>query len=304
MNNLLVLVLFSLLVLTALALDLGFFQRSAHTPTRREAMTWYAAWLALTVLFNLGVWAWQGPESAVEFLAGYILELSLSADNVLVFAVIFATMAVPVRYQHRVLFWGIVGALVMRAMIIFAGVELVSRFHGILYVFGAFLVVTGARLFWQRETQPRLESDRVLRLVRRVIPLAQNLEGAAFFVRDGGRVMATPLFVALVMIETTDVLFALDSIPAVFAVTQDPFIIYTSNIFAILGLRALYFLLARAISRFRFLRAGLALVLMFVGAKMLLARIFRLPAFLALAIICTILALAIVASLRPEKKSG
>ena len=229
MNNLLALVLFSLFVLTALTLDLGLFQRSDHTPALAR-MAWYAAWLLLAVLFNLGVWAWQGPESALEFLAGYTLELSLSADNVLVFAVIFATTAVPVRYQHRVLFWGIVGALVMRVMFIFVGVELVSRFHGILYVFGGFLVVTGARVFWQRESQLRLERYRVLRLVRRVIPLAQNLEGAAFFVRGAGRVMATPLFLALVMIEATDVLFAVDSIPAVFAVTQNPFIIHFQHI--------------------------------------------------------------------------
>ncbi len=304
MSSFLPLVLFSLFVLGMLALDLGVFQRRAHSPSLREAMTWYAAWLALALLFNLGVWVWQGPEPAVEFLTGYLLELSLSADNVLVFAVIFASMAVPVRYQHRVLFLGILGALVMRAVFIFAGVELVSRFHWILYLFGAFLIVTGARLFWQKESHFQLERNRVLRLVRRVVPLAPDAEGAALFVRRNGRLLATPLFLALVMIEASDVLFAVDSIPAVFAVTQDPFIIYTSNIFAILGLRALYFLLAGAISRFRYLRAGLAVVLVFVGVKMVIVHFVRIPSVLALAFICVVLSIAMVMSLRAESKSS
>jgi len=302
MNNLLALVLFSLFVLAILALDLGLFQRWAHTPSPSEAMTWYAAWLGLAVLFNLGVWAWRGADAALQFLAGYLLELSLSADNVLVFALIFEAMAVPICYQHRVLFWGILGALVARAIFIFAGVELVSRFHWILYVFGVFLLVTGVRSFWQKQIRVALDRYRALSLVRRVIPLSPKPEGAAFFTRRGGRVLATPLFLALLMVETIDVLFAADSIPAVFSVTQDPFILYTSNIFAILGLRALYFLLAGAIARFRHLRVGLALVLTFLGVKMLLAGIMRLPAFLVPAVTCTILVVALVGSGRFGRK--
>jgi len=304
MNNLLAPVLFGLLVLAMLALDLGLFQRRAHTPSRREATTWYAAWVGLAVLFNLGVWAWQGSETAVQFLAGYIVEVSLSADNLFVFALIFTTMAIPDRYQHRVLFWGIVGALAMRAIFIFIGVELVGRFHWILYLFGAFLLVAGARLLRQKEVQLQVERHRVLRFVRRLIPLDPDAKGAALFVRTDGRLRATPLFLALILIETTDVLFALDSIPAVFAVTQDPFVIYTSNIFAILGLRALYFLLAGAIARFRYLRPGLAVVLMFLGIKMAVSHFLRIPVFLSLALICGVLVIAITASIRAERKSG
>jgi len=293
-------ILVSLIVLGMVSLDLGVFQRRAHIPTRREALAWYGAWLGLALLFNLGVWAWRGPKAAWQFSAGYLLELSLSADNLVVFALIFAAVAVPVRYQHRVLFWGILGALVTRAAFILTGVELVSLSRWILSLFGMFLVITGARLFWQR-TQLESRRRRLLAGIRRILPVDPDDHGDAFFLRRSGRVLATPLFLALLMIEVTDVLFALDSVPAVFAVTQDPFIIYTSNIAAVLGLRALYFVLVEGMRRVRYLRTGLAVILVFLGSKLIIAPVVELPILLAPAAIGAILLTAVVASLLAEK---
>jgi tellurite resistance protein TerC len=294
------LIVASLVVLALLSLDLGVFQRRAHSPSRREALGWYAAWLGLALLFNLGVWAWRGPEPAWQFFAGYLLELSLSADNLVVFALIFAAVAVPLRYQHRVLFWGILGALLTRAAFILTGVELLSVSHWILSLFGIFLVITGAKLFRQR-THLEVGRQRLLAGIRRILPVDPNGHGVAFFVRRSGRVWATPLFLALLMIEVTDVLFALDSVPAVFAVTRDPFIIYTSNVAAVLGLRALYFVLVGGMRRVRYLRTGLAVVLVFLGTKLLIAPVIELPILLAPAAIGVILLLAVVASLLTEK---
>jgi len=302
MSNATALSVFTLFILAMLALDLGVFQRKAHAPSFREAGAWYAFWVSLSLAFNLGVYIWRGTQPALEFLTGYILEASLSMDNVFVFAVIFSYMGVPAQYQHRVLFWGILGALIMRAAFIAAGVALISRFEWVLYVFGIFLVVTGVKLFLQKHEEIHPERSPVLRLARRIFPVTETYEGAAFFVRRAGRVFATPLFPILIMVETTDVIFATDSIPAIFAVTRDPFIVYTSNVFAILGLRTLYFLLAGAVNRFRYLRPGLSLVLIFVGAKMLASHFIKVPIWLSLLVISAILAAAIVASLRSDRK--
>lgn len=303
MSNFYALLLFNLFVLAMLALDLGVFHRRAHAISLREATVWSAVWIGLSLAFNVGLYFWRGPEPALEFLTGYILEKSLSMDNVFVFAVIFTYMAVPAADQHKVLFWGVLGALIMRAAFIIAGVALISRFEWILYVFGVFLVVTGVRLFRQTHEEIHPERNPILRLARRVLPVTEGYEGAAFFVRRAGRLLATPLFLVLLMVETTDVLFATDSIPAVFAVTRDPFIVYTSNIFAILGLRALYFVLAGAITKFRYLRPGLSLILIFVGVKMLAVHYYKLPVGISLAVICSILAVSIGASLREQRKA-
>jgi tellurite resistance protein TerC len=300
MSEILALALFTLFVLLMLALDLGVFQRQPHRLSFREAIGWYAFWVALAVAFNLGIYFWRGAQPALEFLTGYILEVSLSMDNVFVFAVIFALLGVRGEFQHRVLFWGIVGALVMRAGFIAAGVALVARFHWILYLFGAFLVLTGVRLFRQKHEAFNPERSPVMRLARRVFPITAEYEGAKFFVVREGRRLATPLLLVLLLVETTDVLFAVDSIPAVFSITLDPFIVYTSNIFAILGLRALYFVLAGAMRRFRYLRPGLSLVLIFVGMKMLAAEFYKIPTLLSLGIISSILLAATLASLRSE----
>jgi tellurite resistance protein TerC len=303
MSDLPALALFTLLVLGLLALDLGLFQRRPRVLSFREACGWYAFWVALSIAFNIGIYFWRGSQPALEFLTGYILEVSLSMDNVFVFAVIFAFMAVHAPFQHRVLFWGIVGALVTRGAFIAAGVALIARFEWILYVFGAFLLITGARLLRGRQVAAHPEHNPVVRLARRILPVTSGYEGASFFVRREGRWLATPLLLVLLLVETTDVLFAVDSIPAIFAVTLDPFIVYTSNVCAILGLRALYFVLAGAVRRFRYLRPGLAVVLVFVGIKMLVVRLYKIPIEVSLAAICLILLVAVIASLRAEQKS-
>lgn len=292
--------LFTVLVLGMLALDLGVFHRRAHVVSMREAALWSAVWIALSLAFGLFIYTWHGPQPALEFLAGYILEKSLSMDNIFLFAVIFSTAAVPPRCQHKVLYWGILGAILMRGAFIAAGAALISRFHWILYLFGAFLIFTGIRMLRRESQGIHPERNPVLRAARKLFAVTEDYEGAAFFVRRQGRWMATPLLLVLVMIETLDVLFAVDSIPAVFAVTSDPFIVFTSNILAILGLRALYFVLAGAMIRFRFLRAGLSMVLLFVGAKMLVAHFYRIPILVSLAVICGILGVAVLASLRKK----
>jgi len=304
MADLPALVVFTLVVLVLLAFDLGVFQRRPHAISFREAASWYAFWVALSIAFNVGVYFWRGPQPALEFLTGYVLEVSLSMDNVFVFAVIFSLMGVRAEFQHRVLFWGIVGALVMRGAFIFAGVALVAKFQWILYLFGVFLVLTGAKLLRETPSEFHPERNPVLRAARRLFPVTSDYEGAAFFVIQNGRRMATPLLLVLLLVESTDVLFATDSIPAIFAVTLDPFVIFTSNVFAILGLRSLYFILSSGIRRFRYLRPGLALVLMFVGVKMLIAHLYKIPMVLSLGIICCILLSAIAASLRAEREGA
>lgn len=289
---------FNLFVLAMLAVDLFVFHREAHEVRPKEAAAWSVVWVALAVLFGAGVYTFMGREAGLEYFAGYVIEKALSVDNIFVFVLIFSFFRVPAQYQHRVLFWGVLGALVMRGVMIAAGAFLIARFHWILYVFGAFLVITGIRMIRQTEAELHPESNPVIRLVRRIIPVTATYAGQKFFVREraGGPLLATPLFVVLALVETTDLIFAVDSIPAIFAVTQNAFIVYSSNVFAILGLRALYFLLADVIQRFHYLKLGLSLVLIFVGVKMLIADVYKIPIGLSLAIILLVLASATMAS--------
>jgi tellurite resistance protein TerC len=295
---------FTAFVLAMLALDLGVFHRKAHEVSTREAAAWSAVWVALALAFGYGVHRVMGADAGLQFLTGYLVEKALSVDNVFVFALVFSYFRVPPRYQHRVLFWGILGALVMRGAMIAAGAALLHRFHWVVYVFGAFLVLTGVRMAAQREHAIEPDRNPVLRLVRRLVPVTAAYHGQRFFAREAGRLVATPLFVVLTFVETTDLIFAVDSIPAVFAVTSDPFLVYTSNVFAILGLRALYFLLAGVIHRFHLLKQGLAAVLVFVGAKMLLADVYAVPVGVSLGVIALVLGVSVVASLRFPREAG
>ena len=287
-----------------LALDLGVFHRDAHEVTRREALGWSAVWIGLAVLFNIGVYALQGPQAGIEWTTGYLIEKSLSIDNVFVILLIFAAFAVPAQYQHRVLFWGIVGALGMRAgLIAFAGV-LLTNLHWMIYVFGAFLIVTGIRFLREDHGTPDLSQNRILRLARRAFPVTARYEGQQFFVRRNGVLHLTPLFLVLLVVESSDLVFAVDSIPAIYAVTSDPFIVFTSNIFAILGLRSLYFVLAGYLGGLRYLKPALAAVLMFVGAKMALVDFVKVPPLASLGVILAILVGAVVASLVVAGREG
>jgi tellurite resistance protein TerC len=291
---------FLALVFGLLALDLGVFNRKVHRVGLREAVFWSIFWTILALIFNAWVYWQGGPQLGLEFLTGYIIERSLSFDNIFVFIVIFNYFAVPAEYQHRVLFWGILGALISRGIFIAMGTALLSRFEWLILVFGAFLVYTGIKILLQKETEVHPERNPILRLFQRLVPLTTKYHGKHFFVREAGRLVATPLMLVLVVVEATDVVFAVDSIPAVFGVTRDPFIVFTSNIFAILGLRALYFLLAGLMHKFQYLGVGLGLVLVFVGAKMLLHDWVPIPTTWSLGIVLGILTLAIgVSLLRP-----
>ena len=289
-------VLFNLFVLAMLALDLGVFNRKSHTIRIHEAMVWSAVWIALAAIFALVVYFWHGRPASLQFVTGYVIELSLSVDNLFVFLLIFRFFKVSPTHQHKVLFWGIIGALVMRAVFIVVGVGLIGRFHWIVYLFGALLVYSGIKLFFQEETEVHPEKNPILKLFRRWVPITQDYHGDKFFVRLPG-LYATPMFVVLLVVETTDVLFAVDSIPAVLAITRDAFIVYTSNVFAIMGLRSMYFALAGMMEMFRYLHYGLALVLTFVGAKMLASHYFEIPTEYALAAVGGILLISVLASL-------
>jgi tellurite resistance protein TerC len=291
-------------VLVMLALDLGVFHRKAHSISLKEAAGWSAVWVALALLFDLVVYFGFGPERGLEFATGYLIEKALSVDNIFVFVVIFGTFAVPAALQHRVLFWGVLGALAMRAAFIFAGGAFLHRFHWAIYVFGAILAVTGVKLLLQRHHEMHPEKNPMVRLFKRLMPVTPDYEGSRFTVRRDGRRYATPLLVALVAIEVTDLIFAVDSIPAIFAITTDPFIVFTSNIFAILGLRSLYFLLAGVIDRFAYLKIGLSVVLIFVGAKMLIMDLYKIPVAVSLGVIAAILAGSIVLSLARAPRAG
>ncbi len=287
---------FTLFVLAMLALDLGVFNRKSHAVSMREAGAWVSVWVTLAVIFGIGLYFIRGGETAIQFFTGYVIEYSLSMDNIFVFVLIFTYFSVPAAYQHRVLFWGILGALVMRGIMIAAGAALIKEFHWIIYLFGAFLIFTGIRMAFSNNEEIHPESNPLIRLVRRVLPVTNEYEGQHFFVRHAGKLMATPLFVVLLMVESTDLVFAVDSIPAIFAVTRDPFIVYTSNVFAILGLRSLYFILAGAVEKFHYLKIGLSVVLTYVGVKMVITDIFHIPALASLLVIVTVLGVAIVAS--------
>ena len=303
---------FNVLVLALLALDLGVFHRKAHEVSFKEAAGWSVFWVCLSLLFNLGIWKVMGPQAGLEFLTGYLIEKALSVDNIFVFVLVFAYFRVPAMYQHRVLFWGIIGALLMRGAMIGAGAWLLERFHWIIYVFGGFLVITGIRMATHDEADIEPESNPVLRLVRKFLPVTAHYHGQRLLLRrseiEGDQItqptagsrlpfVATPLLIVLIVVETTDLIFALDSIPAIFAITRDPFLVYTSNVFAILGLRALYFLLASVIEKFHYLKLGLSVILVFVGAKMLLSDIYHLPVSISLMVVGIVLALSVVLSL-------
>jgi TerC family integral membrane protein len=298
LSTLLPWVAFNVAVIGVLALDLGVFHRTPHAVSLKEATVWSVIWILLALVFNAVVLLWKGQEPALQFLAGYLIEKSLSVDNIFVFVLIFTFFAVPVELQHRVLFWGILGALIMRGVFIAAGAALLEAFHWVMYLFGAFLVVTGVKMALIKHAEVHPENNPLVRLVRRLLPVAPDYRGSRFFVREAGRWMATPLLLVLVMVESTDLVFAVDSIPAIFAITRDPFIVYTSNVLAILGLRSLYFLLAGVIQRFRFLKLGLSVVLVFVGVKMVFSDVVKIPIGLSLGVITVVLAVAIVASLR------
>ena len=289
---------FHAIILVLLAIDLGIFNRKAHAISVREAGIFSAVWISCALLFNVGIYYLFGPEKGLEFLTGYLIEYSLSVDNIFVFVLIFSAFAVPAQYQHRVLFWGILGALLLRGTLIGLGATLIHQFEWILYIFGAFLVIAGLRMLRSDDDDHvDLENNRVLNFVRRFIPVSSEYHGQNFFIREAGKRVATPLFMVLILVELTDVMFALDSIPAIFAITQDPFIVYTSNVFAILGLRSLYFLLAGIVDKFVFLRYGLAVVLAFVGVKLLLLDVFHIPTLLSLGVIALSLTVSIMASL-------
>ena len=293
---------FNAFVLVMLALDLGVFHRKSHVVSFREAVGWTITWIMLAVLFNLGVWYYAGSQRALEFTTGYLIEYSLSVDNIFVFALLFSYFAVPPKFQHRVLFWGILGALVMRALMIGAGTVLIAKFAWIIYVFGAFLILTGIKMIFKREEEIHPERNPVVKWFKKLMPVTTEYREDKFFVREKGIGMATPLFIVLLLVEISDVIFAVDSIPAIFAVTTDPFIVYTSNVFAILGLRSLYFALAGVLDKFHYLKIGLGVVLTFVGVKMILAHTaWKIDTLVSLGVIVLILVTSVVWSLlRPK----
>jgi tellurite resistance protein TerC len=293
-------------VLLMLTLDLFVFHREAHAVTTREAAIQTAMWMSMGLAFTFAIWAWHGGTEAGEYIAGYLLEYSLSADNIFVFVLIFSYFAVPADLQHRVLFWGILGALVFRATFIIAGAALLDRFHFMFYVFGAFLLYTGIKMARHGDVEVHPEKNVVLRMMRRIYPMSPTYHGQRFFISEAGRRLATPLLAVLVVVETTDIIFAVDSIPAIFGVTDKPFIVFTSNAFAILGLRALYFLLATAMNRFHYLQLGLSAILVFIGAKMVGEATGRVhvPIYVSLGFIILTLTLAVLASMRKEKREA
>jgi len=295
---------FTSLILALLALDLGVFHRKAHEVKLKEAAGWSLFWIGLAGVFNLAVWNWFGRDKALEFATGYLIEKALSVDNIFVFVVLFASFSVPSAYQHRVLFWGIVGALVMRAIFILVGASLLERFHWVIYIFGGLLLLTGIKLWLTRGDHVAPEKNPIFRLFRRFVPAVEEYHGSKFTVVKDGKRYATPLLLVLAAIEATDLVFAVDSIPAIFAVTRDPFIVYTSNIFAILGLRALYFLLAGLVDRLKYLKYGLAAILVFVGGKMLLADVYKVPVGLSLSVIASILLISGLASWFSGPRTG
>jgi tellurite resistance protein TerC len=294
---------FNLFVLGMLALDLGVFHKRSEEITVKNALGWTAVWITLAMCFNFFIYSYFGKQQAIEFFTGYIIEKSLSVDNIFVIIMIFSYFQVPPSYQHKVLFWGILGALVMRVIFIFAGIELIHRFHWLIYIFGGFLIITGIRMVIARETEIHPEKNPLVRLFRKIFPVTTSFEGDNFFVRLNGKLWATPLFVVVILIETTDLIFAVDSIPAILAITEDPFIVYTSNVFAILGLRSLYFALSGIEKYFHYLKYGLATILVFVGVKMCIADYYKIPIELSLGIIVSVLIISILASvIFPKKK--
>lgn len=296
-------ILFTLFIVVMLAIDLGIFNRKDHEVKVKEALVWSGVWICLALLFNIGVYFWKGQETAIQFFAGYVIEKSLSIDNIFVFLQVFAYFSVPAIYQHKILFWGVLGAIVMRAIFIVAGVALIAKFHWIIYVFGAFLVFTGIKMVFTKDKEMHPEKNPLIRLLRRFMPISNDYEGGKFLIMRSGIIMATPLMVVLLVIETTDVIFAVDSIPAILAITTDPFIVFSSNLFAIMGLRSLFFVLAGVIKRFHYIHYGLAAILAFVGVKMLVSDFYKLPSAAALAAVAAILSLSMIASVLWPRRS-
>lgn len=297
-NEWLLLAAFAAIILVLFALDLGVFHRKSHKITIREALIWSGIWLAVAFGFNILVYFWMGSEAAIEFMAGYLVERTLSFDNLFVFLLIFSYFKVPALYQYKVLFWGIIAALVLRGVFIIAGIELIYRFHWIIYLFGAFLLVSGLKIAMRKDEEPMdVERNPVLRFCRRFLPTTDQYDDGSFFLKINGKLFATPLFIVLLVIETSDIIFAFDSVPAILGITLDPFIVYTSNIFSILGLRALYFALAGCMVMFHYLNQGITLILVFVGAKMLLSGFYEIPAVIALGFILLVIAASIGLSL-------
>jgi tellurite resistance protein TerC len=293
---------FLAVILALLSLDLGVFHKKDEVVSAKNALSWVAVWMTLAVTFGGFVWWRFGPTKAVEYITGWLIEQSLSVDNLFVFVLVFATFRIPGHLQHRVLFWGILTALVLRGAMIFAGTALLQRFHWLIYVFGAFLLFTGAKLLFHKDEEHHPEQSIAFRFLRRIIPATPHLHGHHFFVKEGGRRVATPLLLCLALIEISDVIFALDSVPAIFGVTLDPFIVFTSNIFAILGLRSLYFAIASLIGRFEYLKIGLSLVLVFIGAKMTISGWLHISSFVSLAVVAALLGSSIVFSLVKTRK--
>lgn len=290
-------------IIAMLVLDLGVFNKKAHEIKFKEAVLWSIFWITLALLFNLGIYVFDGKEDALAFLTGYVIEKSLSVDNLFVFLMIFTFFKVPKKHQHKILFWGVVGAIVLRAIFIFAGIALIERFEFMIYIFGAFLVFTGIKMGIQKETahiEP--ENNIVLKIFRKIFPVSKVCDEGKFFIKQNSKYYATPLFVVLLVVESSDVVFAVDSIPAIIAITKNPFIVFTSNIFAILGLRALYFALASFVERFYYLKYALSVILTYVGIKMLIVSYYKIPTGLSLLIIVGVLAIAVLMSFIRERK--
>jgi len=292
---------FNAFILLMLALDLGVFQRKTHAVSVKEALIWSAVWIVLAMAFNVFVYYDFGKQKAIEFLTGYILEKSLSVDNLFVFVLLFGYFKVPNEYQHKVLFWGVIGALILRAILIAVGAIMIAKFHWIIYIFGAFLVFTGFKMANQKDEDIHPEDNFLIRFFKKIFPVTHDYHGEKFFVKIDNKKFATPLFIVLLAIEFTDLVFAFDSIPAIFAVTSDPFIVYTSNIFAILGLRSLYFALAGVIHKFHYLKIGLSMILIFIGMKMLIMDLYKVPTAYSLGVIAVVLTASVILSLLKPK---
>jgi len=297
MSETISLLIFNIFIILMLVLDLGIFQRKAHFPSMKEAIGWSIVWIVLSLIFNIYIYYEYGSIKALEFLTGYVVEKALSVDNIFIFIVIFSYFAVPLEYQHKVLFWGVASAIIMRAIFIVLGAALVAKFHWILYLFGVFLIFTALKLAFQSEKEIHPERNPFIKACRKFLPITLNYEGSKFIVTKNNKYLITPLFLVLVMIESTDLAFATDSIPAIFAITQDTFIIYTSNIFAILGLRALYFVIASFMKKFQYLKIGLSVVLGFIGLKMLIEPWMKIPIYYSLLIIFIIIFTSIFLSI-------
>ena len=295
---------FNVFVLAMLALDLGVFHRKSHTITVREALVWTGVWITLAMIFNVFVYYYLDEEKAIEFFTGYLIEKSLSVDNIFVIIMIFSYFQVPQQYQHKVLFWGILGALVLRVIFILSGIELIHRFHWLIYIFGGFLVFTGIRMLTGGDVKFDPVKNPVVKLVKRAFPMTESFEGDQFFVKRDARTWATPLFLVVVLIEATDLIFAVDSIPAILAISDDSFIVYTSNVFAILGLRSLYFALSGIEKYFHYLKFGLSAILVFVGVKMCISDFYKIPTSVSLIVIVAVLVTAMIASLTFPKKEN